>query len=60
MAPSLKLIVEVDGGYHSQRVVADARRVVADARRARVLERLGVSGAAVGCGGRIAAVVVGG
>ena len=34
MAPSLKLIIEVDGGYHSQRVVADARRT-------RVLERLG-------------------
>jgi very-short-patch-repair endonuclease len=34
MAPPLKLIVEVDGGYHS-------RRVTADARRTRVLERLG-------------------
>ena len=34
MAPSLKLIIEVDGGYHSQRVAADARRT-------RVLERLG-------------------
>jgi len=34
MAPSLKLIVEIDGGYHS-------RRVTADARRTRVLERLG-------------------
>ena len=34
MAPSLKLIIEVDGRYHS-------RRVVADARRTRVLERLG-------------------
>ncbi len=30
----MKLVVEVDGGYHSQRVVADARRN-------RVLERLG-------------------
>jgi len=34
MAPSLKLIIEVDGGYHRQRVVADARRT-------RVLDRLG-------------------
>ena len=34
MAPSLKLVIEVDGGYHSQRVAADARRT-------RVLERLG-------------------
>ena len=34
MAPSLRLIIEVDGGYHRQRVVADARRT-------RVLERLG-------------------
>jgi very-short-patch-repair endonuclease len=34
MAPSLKLIVEVDGKYHCQRVTADARRT-------RVLERLG-------------------
>ena len=34
MAPSLKLIIEVDGGYHSQRAVADARRT-------RVLDRLG-------------------
>lgn len=34
MAPSLKLIVEVDGGCHRQRVTADARRT-------RVLERLG-------------------
>ena len=33
MAPSL-MIVEIDGGYHS-------RRVTADARRTRVLERLG-------------------
>jgi very-short-patch-repair endonuclease len=34
LAPSLKLVVEVDGGYH-------ARRAVADARRDRVLQRLG-------------------
>ena len=34
LAPSVKLIVEVDGGYHRQRVAADARRT-------RVLERLG-------------------
>lgn len=34
LAPSLKLVVEVDGGYHRQRVTADARRT-------RVLERLG-------------------
>ncbi|MGC4065029.1 MAG: DUF559 domain-containing protein [Polyangiaceae bacterium] len=33
-APSVKLIVEVDGGYHS-------RRAVADARRDRDLRRLG-------------------
>jgi len=33
LAPSVKLVVEVDGGYHSQRVAADARRT-------RVLERL--------------------
>jgi very-short-patch-repair endonuclease len=26
LAPSLKLIVEVDGGYHARRVSADARR----------------------------------
>ncbi len=25
-APSRRLVVEVDGGYHAQRVVADARR----------------------------------
>jgi len=25
-APSVRLIVEIDGGYHAQRVVADARR----------------------------------
>ena len=30
----MKLVVEVDGGYHRQRVAADARRT-------RVLERLG-------------------
>jgi len=41
MAPSLKLIVEVDGGYHSQRVIADAKRVVGDdARCALVVEWL--------------------
>jgi very-short-patch-repair endonuclease len=34
LAPSAKLVVEVDGGYHRQRVTADARRT-------RVLERLG-------------------
>ena len=34
LAPNVKLIVEVDGGYHRQRVTADARRT-------RVLERLG-------------------
>ncbi|MGC4065051.1 MAG: DUF559 domain-containing protein [Polyangiaceae bacterium] len=34
VAPSVKLIVEVDGGYHS-------RRAVADARRDRDLRRLG-------------------
>ena len=34
LAPSVKLIVEVDGGYHS-------RRVAADARRDRKLARLG-------------------
>jgi leucyl-tRNA synthetase len=34
LAPSLKLVLEVDGGYHSLRVTADARRT-------RVLERLG-------------------
>ena len=34
MAPGAKLVVEVDGGSH-------ARRVVADARRDRVLQRLG-------------------
>jgi len=34
LAPSAKLVVEVDGGYHRQRVAADARRT-------RVLERLG-------------------
>ena len=34
LAPAAKLVVEVDGGYHSQRVVADARRT-------RALERLG-------------------
>ena len=33
-APSARLIVEVDGGYH-------ARRVTADARRDRKLERAG-------------------
>ncbi len=26
LAPSIKLVVEVDGGYHAQRVAADARR----------------------------------
>ena len=34
VAPSARLVVEVDGGYH-------ARRVTADARRDRVLTRLG-------------------
>ena len=34
LASSVRLVVEVDGGYHSQRVVADTRRT-------RVLERLG-------------------
>ncbi len=34
LAPTVKLVVEVDGGYH-------AHRVAADARRTRVLERLG-------------------
>jgi very-short-patch-repair endonuclease len=34
VAPSARLVVEVDGGYH-------ARRVSADARRDRVLRRLG-------------------
>jgi len=34
LAPNLKLVVEVDGGYH-------ARRVTADARRERYLSRLG-------------------
>jgi very-short-patch-repair endonuclease len=34
LAPLAKLVVEVDGGYHS-------RRVTADARRTRVIERLG-------------------
>ena len=34
LAPSIKLIIEVDGPYHTQRVAADARRT-------RVLERLG-------------------
>ena len=34
LAPSVRLIVEVDGGYHSQRITADARRD-------RVLQRLG-------------------
>ncbi len=34
LAPSIKLVVEVDGPYH-------ARRAVADARRERVLRRLG-------------------
>ena len=34
LAPSVKLVVEVDGAYHS-------RRITADARRTRVLERLG-------------------
>ena len=34
LAPAVKLVVEVDGGYHRQRVAADARRT-------RVLERLG-------------------
>jgi len=33
-APAVRLVVEVDGGYHG-------RRVVADARRDRALERLG-------------------
>jgi leucyl-tRNA synthetase len=34
VAPSARLVVEVDGGYHS-------RRVAADARRDRALQRLG-------------------
>ena len=34
VAPSARLVVEVDGGYH-------ARRVTADERRDRVLRRLG-------------------
>ena len=34
VAPSARLVVEVDGGYHSERVAADARRD-------RVLQRLG-------------------
>jgi very-short-patch-repair endonuclease len=34
LAPAERLVVEVDGGYH-------ARRVVADERRDRVLRRLG-------------------
>ncbi len=34
LAPSVRLVVEVDGGYHSQRVTADSRRD-------RVLRRLG-------------------
>jgi very-short-patch-repair endonuclease len=34
LAPAQRLVVEVDGGYH-------ARRVVADERRDRVLRRLG-------------------
>jgi very-short-patch-repair endonuclease len=34
LAPAVKVIVEVDGGYHSQRAAADARRD-------RVLQRLG-------------------
>jgi len=34
VAPSIRLVVEVDGGYHKERVTADARRT-------RVLERLG-------------------
>ena len=34
LAPSVRLVVEVDGKYHS-------RRVLADARRDRVLQRLG-------------------
>ena len=34
LAPSVKVVVEVDGGCHRQRVAADARRT-------RVLERLG-------------------
>ena len=34
LAPAVRLIVEVDGGYHS-------RRVAADARRDRELQRLG-------------------
>ncbi len=33
LAPSLKLVVEVDGAYHSKRIAADARRTS-------VLERL--------------------
>ena len=35
LAPSAKLVIEVDGGYHAQR-----RR--ADARRDRILARLGI------------------
>jgi len=34
LAPAKRLVVEVDGGYHAQRVAADARRD-------RVLRRLG-------------------
>src|SRR5664280_608303 len=34
LAPSIKFVLEVDGAYHSQRAVADARRE-------RVLRRLG-------------------
>jgi very-short-patch-repair endonuclease len=34
LAPSVKLVVEVDGGYHAERVTADGRRQ-------RALERLG-------------------
>ena len=34
VAPAVHLVVEVDGGYHSQRVAADARRD-------RSLQRLG-------------------
>ena len=36
LAPSAKLVVEIDGGYHE-------RRRAADARRDRVLQRLGYS-----------------
>ncbi len=36
LAPSAKLVVEVDGGYHAERAAADARRD-------RDLERLGFS-----------------